>query len=205
MDQRLFNAPQDDAEAARLEGAVEQMTARLPEDVKTEVACASTLCRLVLQEKDDARARGAAGAADGAAPAGAPVAQADPPAGAPSGSGSAGAEPTELDVQASHAIADPARDVFYATVGGDTSKHANSLVVVDAASSAVRSSIFVGSQPLTIALPDDASTLRVSLQGSDEIRLTLCLGETRERDPGMRAATGRRGKRGRKRTQLRPH
>ncbi|WP_437530124.1 hypothetical protein WME79_49120 [Sorangium sp. So ce726] len=91
--------------------------------------------------------------------------------GSTSGSGgSAPSELTEVDIEARHVIADPVRRVFYATVAGDAAAHANSLVVVDAASAKVVDSVFVGSQPLTMALSDDASTLWVSLQGSYEIR-----------------------------------
>lgn len=81
----------------------------------------------------------------------------------------AGPTPTEIAVRASHVIADPVRGVFYATVGGDAPEHANSLVTI-AASGGVLSSVFVGSQPWTMALSDDASTLWVSLRGSYEIR-----------------------------------
>jgi hypothetical protein len=91
-----------------------------------------------------------------------------------SGPGGGGASPgsgiVEADIQASHVIADPVRGVFYATVDGTAAKYANSLVVVDAASASVVTSVFVGSQPWTMALSDDASTLWVSLRGSDEIR-----------------------------------
>jgi hypothetical protein len=85
------------------------------------------------------------------------------------GTGPVGPEPTDVAVQASHVIADPVRGVFYATVGGDAPDHANSLVTVDA-SGKVLSSVFVGSQPWTMALSGDASTLWVSLRGSYEIR-----------------------------------
>lgn len=84
--------------------------------------------------------------------------------------GSAASELIEVGVEARHVIADRARGVFYATVGGDAAAHANSLVVVDAASARVIDSVFVGSQPLTMAISDDSSTLWVSLQGSYEIR-----------------------------------
>ena len=88
-------------------------------------------------------------------------------------SGSGGSSPpelTEVGVEARHVIADPVRHVFYATVAGDAAAYANSVVVVDATSARVTDSVFVGSQPLTMALSDDASTLWVSLQGSYEIR-----------------------------------
>jgi hypothetical protein len=54
LDQRLFDEPQDEAEVARLESAFDAIIERLPEDVKTEVACASTLCRLVIRGSGDA-------------------------------------------------------------------------------------------------------------------------------------------------------
>jgi hypothetical protein len=84
--------------------------------------------------------------------------------------GSTGTQPTLVDIEARHVIADPVRGVFYATVAGDAAAHANSLVVVDAASATVKTSVFVGSQPSTMALSDDASTLWVSLKGSFKIR-----------------------------------
>jgi YVTN family beta-propeller protein len=73
-------------------------------------------------------------------------------------------------VEAQHVIADPTRGVFYATVAGDSAVDGNSLVVVDAATATVKDSVFVGSEPWTMALSDDASTLWVSLRGSYEIR-----------------------------------
>jgi len=95
--------------------------------------------------------------------------------GIPSAAGGAGgaapacvAIPT--DVEAQRVIADPTRGVFYATVAGDAAKYGNSLVVIDAASASVVSSVSLGSQPWTMALSDDASTLWVSLRGSYEIR-----------------------------------
>ncbi|HTV19972.1 MAG TPA: hypothetical protein VMG12_14905 [Polyangiaceae bacterium] len=49
LNQRLFDAPPDAALAARLESVLEAVTRRLPEEVQSELACASTLCRVVLR------------------------------------------------------------------------------------------------------------------------------------------------------------
>ncbi len=88
---------------------------------------------------------------------------------ASTGSGAPPVEPIVLDVEARHLIADPAQGVFYATVGGAAAQYANSLVTIDP-SGVVLGSVFVGSDPWTMALSDDQSTLWVSLRGSYEIR-----------------------------------
>ena len=49
LNQRLFDAPPDAAMAARLESVLEAVTRRLHEDVESELACASTMCRVVLR------------------------------------------------------------------------------------------------------------------------------------------------------------
>ncbi|WP_156040716.1 hypothetical protein [Chondromyces apiculatus] len=83
----------------------------------------------------------------------------------PGGSDPGGSEPERLrqllvrDIPARDVIADPDRGVFYATVGGDAAEYANKLVVIEASTAQVTGSVYVGSQPLTMALSDDASTL----------------------------------------------
>jgi hypothetical protein len=67
-------------------------------------------------------------------------------------------------------VADPVRRRFYATVGGTTTTYPNSLVVIDADSGAVLSSVYVGSQPTALALSDDVSTVWVGLKGSESLR-----------------------------------
>ena len=54
LNQRLFDAPPDAAMAARLESVLEAVTLRLPEDVQSELACASTMCRVVLRGSAEA-------------------------------------------------------------------------------------------------------------------------------------------------------
>jgi YVTN family beta-propeller protein len=54
--------------------------------------------------------------------------------------------------------------------------HANELVVIDPATATVTASVFVGSDPTSLAISEDGSTLWVSLEGSREIR-TVALGD----------------------------
>lgn len=87
-----------------------------------------------------------------------------------SGAGSGLTKVVALDVEPQHIVADPERRVFYVTVGEEAAAHADSLVVVDAATATVTDSMPIGSQPAEMALSDDASTLWVSLRGTREIR-----------------------------------
>jgi len=54
LDQRVFDARQDEAESERMESALKQVTDRLPSDVKTEVLCGATICRLFIRGSEDA-------------------------------------------------------------------------------------------------------------------------------------------------------
>jgi hypothetical protein len=54
LDQRLLDAPPDAAMAARLESVLEAVTQRLSENVQSELACASTMCRVVLRGRAEA-------------------------------------------------------------------------------------------------------------------------------------------------------
>ncbi|HYQ45997.1 MAG TPA: hypothetical protein VER11_28705 [Polyangiaceae bacterium] len=49
LDQRVFDARQDEAASERLETALRQVTAKLPPDVKTEALCGATICRLFIR------------------------------------------------------------------------------------------------------------------------------------------------------------
>lgn len=69
-----------------------------------------------------------------------------------------------------HVVADRSRARLYVSVRSDSQQHPNELVVVDPASAAIIDSVFVGSDPSTMAISDDASTLWVGLEGSLEIR-----------------------------------
>ena len=81
-----------------------------------------------------------------------------------------GPVPVALDVHASRVLADPAHSAFLALVGKNGGAHANSLVVVDAATGEILSSTDVGEDPSTMALSDDGSTLWVGLRGEASIR-----------------------------------
>lgn len=90
--------------------------------------------------------------------------------GAPSvGGGGSEGDVIAVGVPAVHVVADPLRRVFYATVAGTSPDHSNSLIVVDE-SGAIISSVYVGSQPSTLALSHDASTLWIGLVGTASLR-----------------------------------
>ncbi|HET9929437.1 MAG TPA: hypothetical protein VFQ35_02065 [Polyangiaceae bacterium] len=92
--------------------------------------------------------------------------------GATSGTGGAsiGATPTRLDIDASALIADPLRARLYATVRGNAASHGNEVVVIDARLDTVLTSLFVGSDPDSLALSDDGTRLWVGLHGALSIR-----------------------------------
>jgi len=79
-------------------------------------------------------------------------------------------EGTALDLEVAHVLADPGRGRLYATVQGAAAQHPNELVVIDPATGMVLDAVFVGSNPSSLALSDDGSTLWVGLDGSLEIR-----------------------------------
>ncbi|MBZ5712471.1 YncE family protein [Nannocystis pusilla] len=67
-------------------------------------------------------------------------------------------------------IADRSRGRLYVTVRSDSPMHPNELVVIDPATASIVDSVFVGSDPSTMALSDDHTTLWISLEGSLQIR-----------------------------------
>jgi len=77
---------------------------------------------------------------------------------------------TCLDVEASALIADRSRGRVYALVMGGAAKYANELVVIDPESATVETSVFVGSEPDSLVLSDDATRLWVGLHGAYAIR-----------------------------------
>lgn len=68
-----------------------------------------------------------------------------------------------------HVLADRERELLYVTVRGDAPEHPNELVVIDPQLLEVVDTMFVGSNPGTLALSDDGTTLWVGLDGSHEI------------------------------------
>lgn len=77
---------------------------------------------------------------------------------------------TCLDLEASALCADPSRGLLYAVAMGGAAKHANELVVIDPEDGSVQASVFVGSDPDSLALSDDGSTLWVGLHGALALR-----------------------------------
>jgi hypothetical protein len=77
---------------------------------------------------------------------------------------------TCLDIDASAMIADPSRGLLYVVVTGKAADHPNELVVVDAESASVESAVVVGSNPESLALSEDATTLWVGLRGALGLR-----------------------------------
>lgn len=67
-------------------------------------------------------------------------------------------------------VGDRTRGRLYVTVRSDSPTHANELVTLDPSTATVVSSVFIGSDPSSLALSDDHSTLWVALDGSYEIR-----------------------------------
>jgi hypothetical protein len=77
---------------------------------------------------------------------------------------------TCLDIDASALIADPDRALLYAVVTGGAIERANELVVIDPVHGTVTASVVVGSDPDSLALSDDGTTLWVGLHGAAAIR-----------------------------------
>jgi hypothetical protein len=80
----------------------------------------------------------------------------------------------KVPVLAEQMVADPVRRRFYVSVGGASPQYPNTLLTVDANTGAVLSTPYVGSNPRSLALADDASTLWIGVDGPLSIRrLTL--------------------------------
>ena len=75
-----------------------------------------------------------------------------------------------VDVDASAIAADRARHRIYAVVLGKAAAHANDLVEIDADAATVEASVTIGSDPMLLAISDDASRLWVALHGALSIR-----------------------------------
>ena len=79
-------------------------------------------------------------------------------------------KPTTIDqLEPEHLVADPTRNRFYVTVQAAAPSFANELVVIDPATAVTVDSVFVGSNPSSMAISADHSTLWVGLDGSFEI------------------------------------
>lgn len=76
----------------------------------------------------------------------------------------------EVGLEAEGLLGDPSRGRMYATVGGSASDYANQLVTIDAATGDILDAVAIGSDPTTLAMSDDASTLWVSVTGAYAIR-----------------------------------
>jgi hypothetical protein len=76
----------------------------------------------------------------------------------------------KVAVNARAIVADAERGRLYATVGGSDPMYPNRLVTIDVESGALVHSVAVGSEPTTLAMSDDASTLWVSLSGAFSLR-----------------------------------
>lgn len=75
-----------------------------------------------------------------------------------------------LDVAGTQLASDAKRGLVYTAALGGALKYANELVVIDAATSTVKTSVPIGSEPISLAISDDSSTLWVGLRGSYSIR-----------------------------------
>jgi hypothetical protein len=73
-------------------------------------------------------------------------------------------------VEASALVADPSRRRVYATVRGDADSHQNELVTIDVDTASVIGAIPIGSNPNTLAISEDGSTLWVGLAGAKAVR-----------------------------------
>jgi hypothetical protein len=85
------------------------------------------------------------------------------------GSGGTGATPG-LDVVANNMVADKKRKRLYVTVGGSAQRLPNRLVTIDPIANQIIHDTAIGSEPTTMAISDDASTLWVSLTGAAALR-----------------------------------
>ena len=75
-----------------------------------------------------------------------------------------------LPIEARALVYSAARNEIYVSVQGDAATHPNSIVVVDPTTAAVRSAIPIGSNPGTLALSDDGSTLWAAIEGAHAFR-----------------------------------
>jgi hypothetical protein len=85
------------------------------------------------------------------------------------GSGGTGATPG-LDVAANYMVADKQRKRLYVTVGGNAQRLPNRLLTIDPIENQIIHDVAIGSEPTTMAISDDASTLWVNLSGAAALR-----------------------------------
>ena len=84
---------------------------------------------------------------------------------------------TAVPIAARDLVWDSSRNRLYASVGSGGGASANSVVVIDAATGTVVTSIPAGSEPDRLALSDDASKLYVALDGATQVqRIDLARG-----------------------------
>jgi hypothetical protein len=72
-------------------------------------------------------------------------------------------------IEASAIVAHPARDILYAVVPGGAESYANQLVTIDVGGN-ILSGVAIGSDPTTLAISDDGTTLWVGLHGARSVR-----------------------------------
>ncbi len=83
-----------------------------------------------------------------------------------------------LDVAGTQLASDAKRGLVYTAAVGGALKYANELVVIDGATAAVKTSVAIGSEPTSLAISDDGSTLWAGLRGSYAIRKVDLTGAT---------------------------
>ena len=74
------------------------------------------------------------------------------------------------NVQAKDIVWDRVRNRIYASLPSAAGEIGNSVAIIDPATGSVVNSVFVGSEPGTLAISDDASVLYVALDGSAKVR-----------------------------------
>ena len=77
---------------------------------------------------------------------------------------------TSTSVTAAHLVADPARGRVYVSVPGNAPSFPNQILVFDAATGNVITSVAAGSDPNVLALSDDGSTLWAGIDGAISLR-----------------------------------
>jgi DNA-binding beta-propeller fold protein YncE len=80
------------------------------------------------------------------------------------------ATPTAATLLVNHMRYDPVSKRIYATVPGNIPVYGNSVAIIDPSSQAIESSIYVGSEPMPLAIAADGSTLYVGLDGTGEVK-----------------------------------
>lgn len=74
-----------------------------------------------------------------------------------------------LVLAAQDLVRDPTRETVYVTVSNTDADHPNELVALSAATGDVEWSVFVGSEPRTLAISSDGSKIYVALNGSPRV------------------------------------